>query len=43
MISTQSTYRVDDLIHLLDLHSVHLSVEFVEVFLDGTGPAMGQY
>ena len=34
MISTQGTYRVDDPIHLLDLHSIHLSVEFVEVFLD---------
>ena len=36
MISTQNTYRVDDLIHLPQVHAVHLPVEFVEVLFDST-------
>ena len=34
MIPAQLTDRVDNLIHLLQGHAVHLPVEFVEVFLD---------
>ena len=35
MISAQGTHRVDYIIHLPQLHAVHLQVEFVEIFLDG--------
>ena len=34
MVTAQPANRVDDLIHLPQLHSVHLPIQFVEVFPD---------
>ena len=36
MIPTQSTHRVDDLIHLPQIHAVHLSVQFVKVLFEAS-------
>ena len=34
MVTAEGTDRVDDLVHFLQRHSVHLPVQFVKVFLD---------
>jgi len=36
MVPAQCTHRVDDPVHVPQFHAVHLSVEFVEVLLDGS-------